>query len=133
MSYMPLWLECMSKRLIYISQTFYFFMTNPIFNPKILIVVGLVLFTIMFLWALGSEPAYAGKNTIQNLVGEDGTYKIFEDGVTYKVKSEGNWLYEADDINIIYDGVEYDCVPDGYHSNQFLSPLCVEIIMRSIP
>jgi len=36
-------------------------------------------------------------------------------------------------INIVYNGTEYDCQPSGYHDNQYLNPMCVEIILRSLP
>lgn len=53
-------------------------------------------------------------------------FKVFEDGVTYREDTKfGGDTY----ISIIHDDVEYDCIGLGYH----LSPICVEIIMRSLP
>lgn len=53
-------------------------------------------------------------------------FKIFEDGVTYQIDERfGGDKYTY----ILHDGEKYDCIGLGYH----LTPMCVEIIMRSIP
>jgi hypothetical protein len=60
-------------------------------------------------------------------------FKVFPDGVTY-VKYKGDIFgYTSSAIDIIYNGTTYDCQPIGYHENQYLNPVCVEIILRSIP
>jgi len=96
---------------------------DPIFNISLLILVGLIVFGATFAYVhFIVPPAYAGE-----------TFKVFDDGVTYIVEKKNAWLYEVDGISIFHDGVEYDCTPNGYHNNQYLNPVCIEIILRSIP
>ena len=93
----------------------------------------IIVFTILISVALSVALSHAGKANVYDLADNDGTFKLFEDGVTYKVHEGHGFLYDAPDVSIIHEGNEYDCLPDGYHSNQYLSPFCVEIILRSIP
>ncbi len=93
----------------------------------------IVIFTLLISLAVSIVSAEAGKVRIYDVVEEDGTFQIFEDGVTYKVIEGSGFLYDAPDVRIIHNGIEFDCLPDGYHSNQWISPFCIEIILRSAP
>lgn len=98
---------------------------SPIFNIMLLIIVGLFVFGATFAYVhFFVPPAYAG---------EDNTFKVFDDGITYIIENKNGWLYQIEGFKILHEGEIYDCTPDGYHLNQFLSPVCVEIIMRSLP
>lgn len=100
------------------------YIKSPIFNWKIAIFVGIILFTGSLITAMIFPPIYAGE--------EDNTFKIFDDGVTW-VKTPhssyfGTQLYSN---NILHEGKLYDCMPDDYHRNQYLDPTCIEIIVRT--
>lgn len=101
--------------------------TNPIFNHRYLIAVGLILFTIMFLVALTLQPTYAN---------EKGTWKLFDDGITYyEDRHEVDWKPDYTEKGIIFEGKKIDCADSkvGYYSGISFNPECLEIIMRSIP
>ena len=93
-----------------------------------------IIFTLLISLAVSVATSYAGEYVrLYDLTDEDGTFKLYEDGVTWKITEEHGFLYDAPNISIIKHGLEFDCLPDGYHANQYLNPICVEIIMRSIP
>ncbi len=89
---------------------------SPIFNIMLLIIVGLFVFGATFAYVhFFVPPAYAGE-----------TFKIFDDGITY-------WK-DGDYIHIMLDGEIIDCTMSNTWSYRgYLSPICVEIIMRSLP
>ena len=74
----------------------------------------------------------SAKTTAQTEIEQIGLeeFKLFDDGVTYMVKSEG-FLYKVTGVYLVVDDELYDCVPNGYHTNQFMNPLCFEIILRN--
>ena len=61
-------------------------------------------------------------------------FKVFPNGVTYVTNNGAMGFWNTDNhIDILYNGTTYDCQPTAYHENQYLSPICVEIILRSLP
>lgn len=103
------------------------------FNIKLMVIVGIILFACIFFYAYTMLPqVYADSSKVlSSIFPEKGgykTFKVFDDGVMYKTSK--SWM-GTETIEIIYDGVTIDCEPDGYHMNQYLNPICVEIIMRT--
>jgi hypothetical protein len=93
-------------------------------NKKYLLVL-LVLVPVILITNISAETTYHPPNNTK--------FKVFEDGVTYTAGDSGGIFSPHTYINIVYNGTEYDCQPSGYHNNQYLNPVCVEIILRSLP
>ncbi len=94
---------------------------------------AIVLIVIVILAGLALAVLSASaKTTVQAEIKEEGLveFKLYEDGVTYLVKSDGGFLYDVQGVNILVGDDIIDCVPDGYHKNQYMTPLCLEIILR---
>ena len=93
---------------------------KSIFNVPLLILIGLFVFGATFAYVyFVMPPAYAGESM-----------KIFEDGIIYEGCDGTKWFSAP--CTIHYKGESYDCkVADGY--GDYLSPKCIEVIMRSIP
>ncbi len=71
--------------------------------------------------------------TIQTQIEQEGLkeLQLFDDGVTYMVKNDGGGIiYIVQDVYVVIDDNLIDCVPDGWHKNQYMTPLCLEIILR---
>ena len=88
----------------------------------------IVVFTILIVIVVGVATAETTFRASDNT-----KFKVFEDGVTYIAGDSGGMFEPHTYVNIIHEGVEYDCQPTGYHDNQYLNPVCVEIILRSLP
>ncbi len=83
----------------------------------LIILVALVIIAI----GVGTNTADGGSNT---------TFKLFDDGVQYKITE--SWGYR--NVFIVHEGVDIRCdLEDVDAHSTILNPQCIEIIMRSLP
>lgn len=95
-----------------------------------LFLIPIIVVVLFACWAVSANAEKIGYDMFPSKEGNYKTFKVFDDGIMYKTYLKG-WGIE--EVNILYNGTEYECQPDGYHYNQYLNPICVEIIMRSLP
>ena len=96
-----------------------------LFNGMFGIVSIIVIFSLFVL--LTQSVDGRTMETIQSMVYQAETFKIFEDGVTY---TEECVLKKGYDCAIIHEGVEYPCEFNRMHGGM-ITPMCIEIILKT--
>ncbi len=94
---------------------------NP-FNIKLIVFLGIVVLAVSLAMAFAFPPIYA-----------DYTFNVFDDGLTYSEGCDGESRMWYKECAILYEDKWYRCNPNHGGSNSWINPVCVEIIMRSIP
>lgn len=86
----------------------------------ILVIGAISLFCIIYF----TNPVYS----------EGNTFKVFKDGLTYSEGCDGKPDVWHRSCNILFEDKWYKCNPTSAGGSQaWLNPVCVEIIMRSLP